>query len=486
MNTPTMKFRPLLDTAILMAVTLAVGAAAITTQSLWMDEGNAIIKALMPSVMEMWVFAKHLQGSEIQMPLFMLTLWGWEKIVGDAEYALRAINLPLLVVMVLAFRRYRFWPLVCLTSPFVLYYVGELRPYMFQMAGSAVGFSALCRILQRDCATENTDGVHALLFSAWFMAATSLTAAVCAVGLLLGMIIARPCWLQSKRFWLKVAGWAPFALLLIGYYGYTLMEGFRGTSARGGGLLSMGFGFYEMIGLLGLGPGRDALRGAHILGLFTSHPWLPLVAMVILAAWYAGLKKFIAPYTLRARIALACTVLVPMWVFAGVSMAANFSVLGRHLSPLIPVLLLPLACACESAVTRPGLRPVVVGAILCAGVSSVMLRVSNTHARDDYRSATRLALEELRKGRAVLWQADMGTPRYYAFREGGMPLVHYIQRLESDPPSGLIFTDTIFINRPDIRYAKLDHHTILSKDGFKLRSTLAGFEIWESQGSNTR
>ncbi|MEI6604120.1 MAG: hypothetical protein WCP35_02340 [Verrucomicrobiota bacterium] len=486
MNTPCLKFRYVLGTAILILITLAVGAAAITTQSLWMDEGNAIIKALMPTVMGMWSFAKHLRGSEIQMPLFMLTLWGWEKIVGDAEYALRAINLPLLVVMVLAFRRFRFWPLVCLTSPFVLYYVGELRPYMFQMAGSAMGLSVLCRILQRDTSMENTDGVHALLFSALFLAATSLTAAVCAMGLLLGMIIARPCWLQNKRFWLKVAGWAPIALLLLGYYSYTLMEGFRGTGDRGGGLLSMGFGFYEMIGLLGLGPGRDDLRGAKIIGLFTSHPWLPLAALVIFAAWYAGLKQFIAPYTQRARIALACTVIVPLLVFAVVSIVANFSVLGRHMSPLIPVLLLPLACACESAVTRPYLRPAIVVVLLCAGVSSVMLRVSNTHARDDYRSATRLALEELRKGRAVLWQADMGTPRYYAFRKGGMPLVNYIQRLESEPPSSLIFTDIIFINRPDIRYAKSDHRAILSKDGFILSNTLSGFEIWESKNSNTR
>ena len=133
MNVLTGRFRPTLITGILVLIALAVGAAAITTQSLWMDEGNMMYKAVTPSVSILWACATHYGGSEIQMPLFTLCLWGWEKIAGVSEYALRAINLPFLALMVLSFRRYRFWPLVCLTSPFVLYYVGELRPYMFQM-----------------------------------------------------------------------------------------------------------------------------------------------------------------------------------------------------------------------------------------------------------------------------------------------------------------------------------------------------------------
>jgi hypothetical protein len=67
-----------------------------------------------------------------------------------------------------------------------------------------------------------------------------------------------------------------------------------------------------------------------------------------------------------------------------------------------------------------------------------------------------------------------------------MPLVNYIQRLESDPPSSLMFTDIIFINRPDLCYANADHRPILSREGFELRATLTGFEIWESKYSNAR
>jgi len=484
MNVLTGRFRPTLITGILVLIALAVGAAAITTQSLWMDEGNMMYKAVTPSVSILWACATHYGGSEIQMPLFTLCLWGWEKIAGVSEYALRAINLPFLALMVLSFRRYRFWPLVCLTSPFVLYYVGELRPYMFQMAGGALGFSALCGILQRDGEMEDMAGVHALIGSALFLAATSLTAAVCSVGLVLALVVARPCWLARGRFWLKVAGWVPIALLLLGYYGYTLMAGYRGTMDRGGGLLSMGFGCYEMMGLLGLGPGRDAFRSADIVGLIAGNPWLPLAALVIVVAWWSGLKEFFGCYSWRARVALVCSVFFPLLIFIGLSVVAHFSVLGRHMSPLIPVLLVPLACACEAAVTRPLLRPVVIAVLLCGGVSAVMLRFSNKHARDDYRGATRLVLEALRKGRSVLWRADMNTPRYYAFREGGAPLVQYIQILEPDPREDstsvdLKSFDIIFINRPDLSGAQGERGTIFRQAGFKLCPKLTGFEIWD-------
>ena len=160
--------------------------------------------------------------------------------------------------------------------------------------------------------------------------------------------------------------------------------------------------------------------------------------------------------------------------------------LGRHMCFLISVLLLPLACAIESAVKRPMIRPVVAGAMICACVSCCMLRFSDTHARDDFREATRLALDELRHDRAVLWKADMLTPIYYAIREGGLPLGIYIQKLELEAPSDLASTDVIFINRPDFHYGKSDHRQILIREGFGLRTTLVGFEIWDRRQATVR
>jgi hypothetical protein len=59
--------------------------------------------------------------------------------------------------------------------------------------------------------------------------------------------------------------------------------------------------------------------------------------------------------------------------------------------------------------------------------------------------------------------------------------VNYIQRLESDVPSSYMFTDIIFINRPDLRYGGADHRPILKREGFELKKRLSGFEIWETR-----
>jgi hypothetical protein len=323
---------------LLLAVTLAIGLAFINGQSFWMDEGNAIIKAIMPSMKEMLEFSKHMRGSEIQMPLFMTALWGWEKLVGHSEYLLRLMNLPFLVVAVFALRRMPFWPLVCLTSPFVLYYAGELRPYMFQIAGAAVGFAALWRIAQPQ-EEGKTDGLHGLLGAGVFLAAASLTAGVWSVGLLAGMVILRPDWLKTKGFWLKAALWLPFALIVGGYHLHMLSEGYRGAVARGGGLLTMGFGFYELMGLMGMGPERDSIRSSSVAGLLGEHIWLPVYAVLFALAWAGGVKVWLGDKPAKVWIGMAVAAGLPLAILAGVSVFANFSVLGRHMSPVLPWLL---------------------------------------------------------------------------------------------------------------------------------------------------
>jgi len=445
-----------------------------------MDEGNAIIKAIMPTPKMMLDFALHLRGSEIQMPFFMISLWAWEKIVGHSEYLLRLMNLPFLVIAVFALRRMPFWPLVCLTSPFVLYYAGELRPYMFQIAGAAVGFAALWRIVQSEN-TGKTEGLHALLGVCVFLAAVSLTAGVWSVGLMTGMLMLRPDWLKKREFWLKVVVWLPLALAVAGYHVYMLAEGYRGAVARGGGLLSMGFGFYELMGMMGMGPERDEIRNSTVVGLLGGHPWLPLYAALFAVAWVVGVRSWLRDKPVRVWLALAVAACLPVIVLAGVSVIANFSVLGRHMSPLLPWLLVPVSWFFRESLRNKVWLAVSVSVLAGAVVSAVALRMAERHERDDYRQATELVVEDLKKGNTVLWNADMNTPRFYVYREGGMAMVNAIQIMESEKPETLFTVDVIYVNRPDLRYPGQDHAKILAVQGFELEKELKGFEIWRSK-----
>ena len=94
------------------------------------------------------------------------------------------------------------------------------------------------------------------------------------------------------------------------------------------------------------------------------------------------------------------------------------------------------------------------------------LQQEERHARDDYRTATHIGIEALKKGTAVWWQADMNATRYYAYRQGGMALVNAIQVLESAPPSSLLVADVVVINRPDFRYKDGKHREQLKRNLF--------------------
>jgi hypothetical protein len=475
--TPSSNHRGILRVLLLIFVSLAVGLAAITSQSLWMDEGSAAFKALMPTLKDWWWITMRLGGSDTQMPVYMVLLWGWAKLGFLSEFALRSINLPWLIIAVLALRRVRFWPLVCLVSPFVLYYTGELRPYAMQIAGGALAAAALTKIIDGRNRRDFT-GLHAVAAASLLLACSSLTAAVWAAGLWVGVLIIRPDWLGRTGFWFRSIPWLVASLTIGGYYLFTLLKGFRATGIEGNSVLSVFFGFYEMLGLLGLGPGRNELRASPTAILHA----LPLVipALVCIAgAWFYGVRSWLRSVPPRCAVAVACAVLLPILVLTVVGLAQDFRVLGRHLSPAMPAVLLPIAAAFTQ--TGPSrLRPAILATLATAFMlaSSISLRFLERHARDDYRKATAFVIQSLKQSKTVWLQADMNATRYYAYREGGMPLVNAIQILQSEPPSGLMFADVVVINRPDLRFRDGKYRDDMKRNSFKPAASFTGFEIW--------
>ena len=57
----------------MLAASLVIGLLFISGQSFWMDEGNAWIKAAEPGIGDMLSSSRKLGGSEVQMPLFMVS-----------------------------------------------------------------------------------------------------------------------------------------------------------------------------------------------------------------------------------------------------------------------------------------------------------------------------------------------------------------------------------------------------------------------------
>jgi hypothetical protein len=380
---------------------------------------------------------------------------------------------------VLAIRKVRFWPLVCLTCPFILYYTGELRPYAMQIAGGSLAAAALAKVItNRD--RPDFRGLHAAGAAALLLACSSLTAVIWAGGLWLGVLIIRPDWLGRRVFWIKAIPWIAGGLVFGAYYTFTLFKGYRATGMDGSSVLSVFFGAYEMLGLLGFGPSKNELRASPM--AITNHLGTLVPAfLIIAAAWTYGVRSWIKTVPVRCAVAVTCAILLPVIILAIIGILQNFQVLGRHLSPAIPAMLLPIAVTLSAG--SKAKFPIALGSLAVAFMlaSSINLRYSEHHARDDYRTATQIGIDALKNGKSVWWQADMNATRYYAYRTGGMPLINAIQVLESNPPTSLMFADVVIVNRPDLRYRQTDYQKEMAQNFFGLESKFTGFEIWKTR-----
>lgn len=475
---PTSSFRFFHPLAVAL-LSILVGVAFISRQSFWMDEAGPAFKALMPTMKDWWFMTLRIGGSDTQMPFYMFILWVWEKIAPPGEFAMRAINLPWLVLAAISLRRFRWWPLVCLTSPFVLYYVGELRPYMMQIAGGSLAAAGLVKIATSDDGKKLT-GLHTVASASLILSVSSLTAAIWAAGLWIGVFIMKPEWLRRGLFWKHISPWALAALITFGYYVFTLLRGYQAAGVESGSILSVFFGFYEMIGLLGLGPSKEALRES----IKSLNPYLPILFpafLVILIAWLCGLKTWLANTPRRTVIAVACMVVLPIIFLTTIGMIKDFRVLGRHFSPLIPAVLLPVALAMEGR-SRGNIRCILAVTAIGFGFSSaLLLRLAERHSRDDFRQASSVALDALGKGQHVSWRSDMNAMRYYAYLKGGMRLVNAVQVLEASPPT-LLTSDLVILNRPDLKFRDYDYKAEFRRNDLEIDPTkIHGFEIWRSR-----
>src|SRR5882762_3421974 len=95
---------------------LAVGLAAATTGSFWIDECVTAHVARHSSLMEAWREMVKLRFAEVQLPFFIGYVWVFEKVFGHSELGLRLSSLPFFVtgmtLLVAAFARRwgRLWP----------------------------------------------------------------------------------------------------------------------------------------------------------------------------------------------------------------------------------------------------------------------------------------------------------------------------------------------------------------------------------------
>lgn len=477
----------------------AVGLVAVSNQSLWIDEANSAIKAITPTFS---AFADEMgsdRGSDLQMPLYMLMLWGWEKVFGHSEFALRAMNIPLFAIApILAVRCWHtsnsqraFFVVFACSSAFLWAYLDEARPYILQFLGATACTIALANVSGNSTSPRKADiillasGVLILcgssllgvIFSFWFSAAFMVLWLKLEP---LGCILRRP----DTRLAITVC--LPALLALAVYYLWTLSLDAGASSVGSTNLKSIAFGAYELMGAAGLGPGRSELRASPMALL----PFIaPVLAYISLLALFLGAgtalalrrnnstsERNSAVVFWTAPAAMASTAVL-------VGMVGDFRIVGRHLTPVLPFALILFSLAADALwhtrLRIPG-RAITLLAVLAMLGSAFSYRASDRHAKDDYRSAAALALETVNEGGTIWWAADPAGANYYgifpnlptAAIAAGEKNVILVSNMTHAQLSGLPYPQVLAVSKQDIYDSKgalkewIDKHSLAAKHNY--------------------
>jgi hypothetical protein len=483
---------------LLTIATLLMAALAISNQSFWIDEGTAAVKALQPTLAQWW-HALRIEGhSNLQLLPHLLYLWVWEKAFGASEISLRAANVPLLWGGLLAAiwglrlqpRIASWFVLLALVNAFVWYYTGEARPYILLFAASCLALAPIAHAYDSpDRAVEERSWLPLLFAGLFLVAATSLVAVPWALCWLVAaiVIVGLPRFLHIVRARWITAGLFALGMTLLGaYYLWTLTLGARSSAAVGGtGAANLVFVLYEQLGLAGLGPGRNDLRELFASSL---RPYSLLLvcglALIALTTWHTlrALRR-----SLRGKRALHFIVLITVLPFVVVAVAGwlmHVRLLGRHFTPLLPIVIFGMALGVDQAWRSKKRAGAVLALSLIAVLlwSSLQVRFAARHQRDDYRSAARVATEAIAANKKVWWAADHSTGMYYKVPLHGFGSGHGAASLVNpsrEMLSQMQAPDVIVLSKQDIYdvHGALDDYA--RSERFVLTETFQAFKIYE-------
>ena len=407
----------------------ALLALAITRQSLWMDEGATVWFASHKSIVSFFSALIGVRGApgDAQMLFYLLYMWGWVKLWGTSELALRAANIPFAIVLVAAvcwasatlFRRPHAWMLLSL-SPFVWFYMNEARPYMAVMSFSAVAIVAVLAYLM--------DHIMYRVFAPW----------CCLVALLLawGSHIVAAFLFPSLVFLIAATAkqdpalrqgllkdWLPASLFCLPgfvalgtFYFWTSTYGMDFTSGRPG-WANLAFVLYEFLGFAGLGPPRNELR-ERLQPYMAAHYWPSLLICGAVAVAVGWLWSYARPNRIARN--LAGSFVVGIAIALTVSRVAHLRLLGRHVAmffPMLLILFLLWANTCTFSGKARYIPAALTAVAIIWGISDARLVLLPRYAKDSYRAASSISMARARLvGGDILWAADPRTAYYYGVR----------------------------------------------------------------------
>lgn len=504
-------FSPSLVLAVALC-SIVIGFSAVSSKSLWIDEANSAVKALAPD----WSHFRSMmcleRGSDLQMPLYMWSLWEWEKFAGGSERELRFLNVLIFVLAMTAaagFLRVERRILVnfiilCLGAPIVWIYLDEARPYILEFLGSMLVLIGIVNValLTRDEKVRSLDASVCFL-GLWILFATSLSTVTFVFSYGIAFML---LWFRQEGRASVFANWRILMSLLIAiipvlvYYMWTLLVGAHASGVGKTDALSSLFCLYEIAGFSGFGPGRLALRSSPLDALKSSQ--ISLLAygafwMILLSMLIPSITRSVGPRAKRAIIFLGGSTLFAVLLLLLIGILKDFRVLGRHLMPAFPFMCLGLAWTLKKFWQRwqnAATFLMILGAVLWF-CSSLDIRLAGRHDKDDYRSAAKMARSAIQEEGIVWWAADSAAAEYYGLKVlpasefattgnvGSNAVTGIIGSLNDQDYDRLPFPKLVILSKPDIYDRTSSLGTWITDHGFKKIGAASAFTFYACQES---
>jgi hypothetical protein len=309
---------------------------------------------------------------------------------------------------------------------------------------------------------------------------------ICVLGIMVFTAF-RHRWIPTRAAWVPLT-LAFLALSGLGiFYLASLLRGAGGARYWQPGFANIAFATFELAGASGFAPARHAIRDLAkehqtlTLALRVGLPLLILLSLQLFLVWKAGWRRMRPEdrYLFASCLAI-CTLSAGALML--LSILAAWPFWGRHLAPIFPFLVLVIAFSARGA--TEGLKSGRLGFGLLLGLwltSSLLVRYSPAHQRDDYRSATQYARNAVNDGQRVWWVAAEIGAWYYQ-----LPLepitspgqVIDAANLSGDKVTQALPPDVIIVTKPDLCDIHGTARDFIGSHGYQVVCVFPAFTIY--------
>jgi hypothetical protein len=486
-----LKFTP----AVWLALGILLLPLMITSESLWLDEGDTAMYALQPDFHSWRQHLSHDLAADCQMPLSMFFAWVTGQMLGTHEWQLRASNVLWGALALFAFYRagkrlnLPWLPLLLAIQPYFWFYSNEARPYALQIACGSWLFAGFAEFIALKGAGESWAWVFASA-AVFLCLATMLAPLPVAVIAITGGIIASLCqWKVSRKSILILFGGAIANIPIAIYYCSTLARGAKGAQLWHVDLKFFGYVIYELTGLTGLGLPIEKIRemgkSPHLFAALGEHVFqfvLPATCFLLLVLVLTlGLcqRRRNSPTGLTAGLVGILSVNSLAFIIVAICLQKAFW--ARHFAPVFPFYVALLAIAIQRLFENHSLFSKLLPCVLMVLLffSSLSLRFAARHRKEDYKTAAQIAQLALDEQKSVWWVAGVLPAQYYHLDcallrpEAGKVFFPQSAEIQNFPAP-----DVIILSKPDIFDDRGTVQGLIRQNHYHLEKVLQSFVIW--------